>query len=70
MNRPPPSVSLCAQQVLHCTALAWSIAPRTAQAAARAAPHGYVPVRARRRQSKLGMAGARALSAIGFQFAW
>lgn len=42
-----------ARRVLDVTARAWQLAPRSAQALARRAPHGYVPRRARLRAAAL-----------------
>nr|WP_145548118.1 hypothetical protein [Variovorax boronicumulans] len=42
-----------ASTVLDVTARAWQLAPRSAQAPARRAPHGYVPRRARQRAAAL-----------------
>ncbi|PZP94334.1 MAG: hypothetical protein DI587_26100 [Variovorax paradoxus] len=42
-----------ATRVLDVTARAWQLAPRSAQALARRAPHGYVPRRARLRAAAL-----------------
>jgi hypothetical protein len=42
-----------ARRVLDVTARAWELAPRSAQALARRAPHGYVPRRARLRAAAL-----------------
>ncbi|WP_326543182.1 hypothetical protein [Pseudorhodoferax sp.] len=42
-----------AARVLEVTARAWQLAPRSAQAMARRAPHGYVPRRARLRAAAL-----------------
>ncbi|KQP38959.1 hypothetical protein [Pseudorhodoferax sp. Leaf274] len=42
-----------AARVLDVTASAWQLAPRSAQALARRAPHGYVPRRARLRAAAL-----------------
>ena len=42
-----------ATRVLDVTARAWRLAPRSAQALARRAPHGYVPRRARLRAAAL-----------------
>lgn len=42
-----------ADRVLHVTAGAWQLTPRSAQSLARRAPHGYVPRRARLRAAAL-----------------
>lgn len=52
------SPSPWAARVLAVTAEAWRLAPRSPQALARRAPHGYVPLRVRRR------------AAVGLAVAW
>ncbi len=53
------TVRQAAQQVLAVTIQAWNVASLSPRALARSAPHGYVPVRARRRQAAAGAAAQR-----------
>lgn len=53
-----PSPAERAERVLEVSARAWQLAPRSRQALARRAPHGYVPRRARLRAAAQAAAQA------------
>jgi hypothetical protein len=60
-SEPTPSPAERAERVLEVSASAWQLAPRSRQALARRAPHGYVPRRARLRAAAQAAAQAALL---------